>query len=64
MSRLFWTCVVPVVPAAVLFDGIVSCLRIYSPDEVTAMAREVGDEAFAWEAALKTRPDRRFRFRI
>jgi hypothetical protein len=26
-SRLLWTYVVPIIPAVLLFDGIVSCLR-------------------------------------
>jgi hypothetical protein len=52
-SRLFWTYVVPVVPAAVMFDGVVSCLRIYTPDEMLAMAREAGGDAFDWEAGVE-----------
>ena len=48
-SRLFWTYVVPVIPVAVLFDGVVSCLRTYTPDEMLAMAREVGGEEYEWE---------------
>jgi hypothetical protein len=51
-SRLFWTYVVPVVPAAMMFDGIVSCLRIYTPDEMKAMAVEAGGEAFDWESGI------------
>jgi hypothetical protein len=52
-SRLFWTYVVPVIPAAVLFDGVVSCLRIYTPDEMMAMAREAGGDSFDWEAGVE-----------
>jgi hypothetical protein len=52
-SRLFWTYLVPVIPAAVLFDGVVSCLRIYTPDEMLAMAREVGGEGYEWESGLE-----------
>jgi MFS family permease len=55
-SRLFWTYVVPVIPAAIMFDGIVSCLRIYTPDELTAMAREVAGEAYDWEAGFEHPP--------
>lgn len=52
-SRLFWTYIVPVIPAAVLFDGVVSILRIYTPEEMMAMAREVGSDAFDWEAGVE-----------
>lgn len=55
-SRLFWTYVVPVVPAAMMFDGAVSCLRIYTPDEMKAMALEVGGEAFDWESGVDYPP--------
>jgi hypothetical protein len=52
-SRLFWTYVVPVVPVVILFDGIVSSLRIYTPDEMAAMAREVDADGYDWEAGIE-----------
>jgi hypothetical protein len=52
-SRLFWTYALPVIPFAIMFDGIVSCLRIYTPAEMAAMAREVGGEEFDWEAGVE-----------
>ncbi len=55
-SRLFWTYLVPVIPAAVLFDGVVSCLRTYTPDEMLAMAREVGSEGYEWECGVEHPP--------
>lgn len=51
-SRLFWTYVVPVLPAAILFDGVVSTLRVYTPTEMLAMGREVGGDDFDWDAGL------------
>src|SRR5262249_32629164 len=51
-SRLFWTYLVPVIPAAVLFDGVVSCLRVYTPEEMLAMGREVAGEAYDWDAGV------------
>jgi hypothetical protein len=52
-SRLFWTYLVPVLPAAILFDGVVSTLRVYTPEEMLAMGREVGGEAYEWEAGVE-----------
>ena len=52
-SRLFWTYLVPVLPVVILFDGIVSCLRIYTPGEMEEMAREVGGEAYDWESGVE-----------
>jgi hypothetical protein len=33
-SRLLWTFLIPIIPAVLLFDGVVSCLRAYSPQEL------------------------------
>ena len=52
-SRLFWTYLVPVLPLAILFDGVVSCLRMYTPDELLAMGREVGGDEYTWEAGFE-----------
>ena len=59
-SRLFWTYVLPVVPTAMTFDGIVSCLRIYSPGELEAMANEVDAGTFVWEAGVDYPPGSMF----
>jgi hypothetical protein len=53
LSRLFWTHLVPVLPLAILFDGVVSCLRIYNPDEMLAMGREVCGDEYSWEAGFE-----------
>ena len=52
-SRLFWTYLIPVLPAAILFDGVVSTLRVYTPDEMLAMGREVVSEEYEWEAGVE-----------
>lgn len=53
-SRMFWTYVIPLVPLLVCFDGIVSCLRTYTPAELLAMARAVpGGEDYEWRADVQ-----------
>ena len=53
-SRLFWTYVIPVVPLAVMFDGIVSCLRTYTPQELMALVRGIPNyESFDWDAGVE-----------
>ena len=50
MSWLFWTYIVPVLPLFVLWDGLVSCLRVYSPEELQALIATVpGREGYNWE---------------
>lgn len=48
-SRLLWTYLLPAVPALVLWDGVVSCLRTYTPDELRAMTDELEGEGYRWE---------------
>ncbi len=49
-SRLFLTYVVPLVPLLACYDGLVSCLRTYSPAELLAFARELDGAGYEWEA--------------
>jgi hypothetical protein len=52
-GRLFWTYVIPVVPLAVMWDGVVSVLRTYSPEEMRAMAAGLdGGESYVWEVGI------------
>jgi hypothetical protein len=49
LGRLLFTYVLPVVPLATSWDGTVSCLRIYSPDELRALLADVpGAETYTW----------------
>ena len=52
-SRLFWTYVIPLVPLLVQFDGVVSCLRAYRPEELLELTRQLGDVGYEWEAAIE-----------
>lgn len=49
-SRLFFTYVVPLIPLFLFWDGFVSCLRVYSPRELRALAERAGTEGYRWEA--------------
>ncbi len=40
-SRLLWTYVIPIVPLVLFFDGIVSCLRVYSPGELAELTERL-----------------------
>lgn len=46
---LFFTYVIPLVPLFVLWDGIVSCLRVYSPRELAALVDALPENDFVWE---------------
>ncbi|HEY0759911.1 MAG TPA: class I SAM-dependent methyltransferase [Acidisarcina sp.] len=46
-SRLLWTYLLPVVPFVLWFDGIVSCLRTYSQQELRELVEKI--PASSWE---------------
>jgi len=48
-SRLLWTYVIPVVPLVVLFDGIVSSLRTYTPAELHELTEALSADGYQWE---------------
>lgn len=49
-QRVLWTNLVPVVPLLAVWDGLVSCLRTYSPAELLALTPALGPEGYRWEA--------------
>jgi hypothetical protein len=48
-SRLLWTYVVPVIPLVLLFDGVVSCLRTYRPEELREIIKKLSGIEYHWE---------------
>jgi len=53
-SRLFWTYIIPVIPLLVAFDGFVSCLRTYTPDELMDMVHAIPDHtSYDWQAGIE-----------
>ena len=49
LARYVFTYALPLAPLANLWDGLVSCMRTYSPDELLELASSTGD-AFDWDA--------------
>jgi hypothetical protein len=57
--RLLFTYVLPLVPFTSWWDGIVSQLRAYIPDELQALAKKVPIDGYSWKAGqvpIKTTP--------
>ncbi len=48
-SRLLLTYAVPVVPLCTIWDGLISCLRVYSPRELEALVSALGASDYRWE---------------
>ena len=53
-SRLLWTYLIPVIPFVLFFDGLISCLRAYSPAELREMTRGLADGEYRWEIGEKS----------
>ena len=54
LSRLVFTYLLPVIPLCTIWDGSVSLLRMYSTDELLAMAQAADPTGqFAWQAGKK-----------
>jgi hypothetical protein len=46
---IVFTYLVPIIPLGVLFDGVVSCLRTYSPAELAALVEPLQGNGYTWE---------------
>jgi hypothetical protein len=51
-SRLTFTYLLPVIPFVVTFDGVVSCLRTYTPSELLKMAEKTQPSAYVWRTGF------------
>ena len=47
--RLVWRWLIPIVPLVLIFDGIVSCLRAYSPRELRELTSGLAESGYQWE---------------
>lgn len=58
IGRLLFTYLIPIVPLFVLWDGLISCLRTYSVDEMNELINSLDNkESFEWETGrIKSGP--------
>jgi len=49
-SRLFFTYMIPLIPLTTVWDGCVSILRLYRPDELLNLTKEIGDNNYVWKS--------------
>jgi len=48
-SRFIWTYLLPLVPMATCWDGLVSFMRVYSPRDLKELTRSLRQEDYIWE---------------
>ena len=49
-SRLFFTYMLPLIPLTTVWDGCVSILRLYKPEELLELTKGIGGSTYTWEA--------------
>ncbi|HEX2935583.1 MAG TPA: hypothetical protein VHO72_09545 [Bacteroidales bacterium] len=55
-SRLFFTYIIPFIPFCTIWDGIVSIIRLYRPNELLQIATEVTPNKYHWQSGkMKSR---------
>lgn len=50
VSRIFFTYIIPLIPITTVWDGLVSILRMYSPEEMLKMAKEINANEYTWKS--------------
>jgi hypothetical protein len=48
-TRIFWTYLLPLVPLATCWDGIISMLRVYSVEELADLIDPMKKDGYTWE---------------
>ena len=56
-SRFLFTYLLPLVPVAVVWDGVVSNLRTYLPEELDEMVHDLRSPDYVWETGRLHSPD-------
>ena len=51
-SRLLWTYLIPLVPLVTLFDGLVSCFRTYTVQELHDLTTGLGTNDYLWDIGM------------
>lgn len=55
-SRLLLTYLLPIVPLCTLWDGVVSCLRVYDPGELERLVKALPASDYRWEYGVLAVP--------
>jgi hypothetical protein len=65
LHRLVWTYVIPVVPLTFAWDGLVSTLRSYAPEELAAIVESLPDaDAYEWDIGRSLPGEQGIPFRV
>jgi len=51
LSWILFTYILPIIPFTIAFDGLISCLRVYSPTELRVLVDALGETGYTWSTA-------------
>ena len=52
ISRFIWTYLLPIVPLATCWDGVISLLRVYSPAELIELTSTLNCDNYVWDSGI------------
>ncbi|MEM6642400.1 MAG: class I SAM-dependent methyltransferase [Bacteroidota bacterium] len=65
MSRILFTYLIPILPLCILWDGIISCFRTYSVEEMQQIIDRLKNaKSFHWEVGKKTEKNSKILFLV
>lgn len=54
LRRLLFTYLIPIVPLCAIWDGIASVLRLYTPEELLLITKQIQGAPYQWQAGFVT----------
>lgn len=51
-QRMFWTYIIPLAPLVVLWEGIASNMRTYSPQELRELVEDIAVKDYTWDIGM------------
>jgi len=51
-QRIFWTYIIPLAPLVVLWEGIASNMRTYSPQELRELVENIAEKGYTWDIGM------------
>jgi len=49
IGRLFFTYIIPLIPICTIWDGLVSIIRLYEPNDLRKLVKEIDSATYHWE---------------
>ena len=49
-TRLLFTYLIPIIPICTIWDGVISIMRLYTPDELLRLAKETDTNDYVWKS--------------